>query len=293
MAISGTKPIAEYRGVSDAVYAEVTQDDQGQYVTGTVKYFTWLKEVSKTTDSSNEPHYYDNIPAVVVSSTGADEITLSTSAIPFDVLADITGQHYDATTGMLIEQERTPKYFALGYVTQKTDGTDVYVWRLKGTFSVPESTHTTQDDGTDANGQELTYTGISTAHKFTATGKTAKAINVDTGINTTVTQAAFFDTVQTPDTMIHQSVAVTGVTVAPTTASVAVGATTTIVPTIAPEDATNKNVTWSTSDGEKASVTDGVVTGIAAGEVTITATTVDGGFTATSTITVTAAENNG
>lgn len=190
----------EYRGVEGAVYAEVTADNSENYTTGTVKEFAGLSEVGKTTESSNETHYYDNIPAIIVSSTGADELSLNTAGIPFDVLSEITGQYYDAATGMFIEQERTPKYFAFGYRTQKTDGTEVLVWRLKGTFTIPESTHATKDDGTDANGQTLTYTGISTSHKFTKTGKPAKAVNVDMSGNL-IDATNFFATVQTPDTV--------------------------------------------------------------------------------------------
>ena len=55
--------------------------------------------------------------------------------------------------------------------------------------------------GTDANGQELTYTGISTVHKFTKTGKPARAINIDTSVNQTITEDDFFETVNTPDTI--------------------------------------------------------------------------------------------
>lgn len=195
----------EYRGVEGAVYAEVTSDNTESYATGEVKELVGLSEIGKTTESSNEPHYYDNIPAIIVSSTGADELSLNTAGIPLDIIADITGQYYDKTTGMFVEQERTPKYFALGYRTQKTDGTEVLVWRLKGTFTIPESTHATKDDGTDANGQTMTYTGISTSHKFTKTGKPAKAVNVDTS-KKLVDESTFFDAVQTPDTVKAKSV---------------------------------------------------------------------------------------
>ena len=190
----------EYRGVEGAVYAEVTKDDTEDFTTGEVKELVGLSEIGKTTESSNEAHYYDNIPAIIVSSTGADELSLNTAGIPLDIVAEITGQYYDKETGMYVEQERTPKYFAFGYRTQKTDGTEVLVWRLKGTFTIPESTHATKDDGTDANGQTLTYTGISTAHKFTKTGKPAKAVNVDMS-KQLVDDTTFFTTVQTPDTV--------------------------------------------------------------------------------------------
>lgn len=198
--------IYEYRGVSDLVYAEVTKDNndtaQGEgYVTGTVKSLAGVAEISKATDSASEPHYYDNIPAVVINSTGSDEITISASAIPLDVLADITGQQYDQNTGMLIEKERTPKYFAIGYKTKTTNGTEMYVWRLKGTFNIPDQTSATEDDGTDANGQELVYTGISTTHKFTKSNAPAKAITVDTGLDLIADKANFFTAVQTPDSV--------------------------------------------------------------------------------------------
>lgn len=196
--------IFEYRGVEGLVYAEVTKDDDESYTTGDVKELAGVAELGRTTETSSEPHYYDNVPAVVVSSTGSDEVTCTVSAIPLSVLADITGQHYDTTLGVLIEGERETKYFALGYKTKKTNGKEVYVWRYKGQFSIPDSTHATEDDGTDANGQEITYTGISTTHKFTKTGKRAKAMNVDLEVDK-ADVSTFFDTVTTPDTLTAKS----------------------------------------------------------------------------------------
>ena len=194
------KTYFEYRGVSHAVYAEITKDDSDGLTFGAIKDFTGVSEIGKTTESSSEAHYYDNIPAIVIESEGADTISIEASGIPFDVLADITGQYYDSAKGMLVEQERTPKYFAFGYVTDKTDGTQVFVWRLKGTFSIPDQTSATKNAGTDANGQSVTFTGVNTAHKFTATGKSAKACNIDTSVNTTITEDDFFEQVVTPDT---------------------------------------------------------------------------------------------
>ena len=195
--------IKEYRGIRGLVYAEVTKDDNesnGGYVTGTVKALAGVAELTRTTETSSEAHYYDNVPAVVIDSTGADEVSITCSAIDFSVLADITGQVYDANKGMFVEGERQNKYFAIGYITKKTDGTEVFVWRLKGKFNIPDSTHNTENDGTDANGQEITFTGINTNHRFTATNKTAKAVNVDQSVNPQA-ESEFFGTVQTPDTV--------------------------------------------------------------------------------------------
>lgn len=194
--------IVEWRGVTDLVAAEVLQDDnENGYVTDDVFAIAGVAEISKTTDSSSEPHYYNNIPAVVVVGQSGDTVNLSVSAIPFDVVAKLTGQVYDETTGAMIEGERELRYFAIGYKTKKTNGDEVYVWRYKGVFNVPDQTNTTENDGTDANGQELVYTGISTTHKFVKTGKGAKSINVDLGKDL-ANVSTFFDEVTTPDDLV-------------------------------------------------------------------------------------------
>ncbi len=82
-------------------------------------------------------------------------------------------------------------------------------------------------------------------------------------------------------------VAVTGVTLDKTTASVEVGKTAQLTATVAPANATNKGVTYSSSDAAKATVTNaGLVTGVAAGEATITVKTTDGNKTTTCVVTV-------
>lgn len=82
------------------------------------------------------------------------------------------------------------------------------------------------------------------------------------------------------------SVAVTGVTVAPTSQSIVPDETFTITPTVSPAGASNKSVSWSSNATSYATVSSGVVTGVAAGTATITCTTTGGGFTATCAVTV-------
>lgn len=192
--------ITEYRGVEGLVYAEVLEDSENAYTTGTVKSLAGVAEISRTTDSSTESHYYDNIPAIVITSAGADTLTCTVSAIPLETLAEITGQVWDATKGAMIEGNRQTKYFAMGYKTKKTNGDEIYVWRYKGTFGVPDQVNHTENESTDANSQELIFTGVSTMHKFTATGKGAKALNVDVALEL-ANVSTFFDAVTTPDTL--------------------------------------------------------------------------------------------
>jgi len=85
---------------------------------------------------------------------------------------------------------------------------------------------------------------------------------------------------------------VTGVTLDKTTADINIGGTTNLVATVAPANATNKKVTFTSSNPSIASVdANGVVTGLKEGNVTITATTEDGGKTATCAVKVTCAHN--
>ena len=94
--------------------------------------------------------------------------------------------------------------------------------------------------------------------------------------------------------VISPKVAVNSVTLAPTSATLTLGETETVtlIPTVLPDDATDKTVTWTTSNASVATVTDGVVTAVAAGTATITATATNGTAdtsddkTATCTVTV-------
>jgi uncharacterized protein YjdB len=80
---------------------------------------------------------------------------------------------------------------------------------------------------------------------------------------------------------------VTGVTLDKTSLSMNTGTQQTLTATVSPSNATNKNVTWTSSNSSVASVASGVVTANAAGTAVITVTTVDGAKTATCTVTVT------
>ena len=79
---------------------------------------------------------------------------------------------------------------------------------------------------------------------------------------------------------------VTGVEL-PATETVSVGDKITLNASVLPDYASNKEVTWSSSDNNIATVSkDGVVTGRSEGRVTITCKTEDGGYTAKCTVTV-------
>ena len=84
-------------------------------------------------------------------------------------------------------------------------------------------------------------------------------------------------------------VSVTGVSLNESSITLDVGGSKTLAATVTPENATNKKVRWSSDNEAVATVSeDGVVTAVAGGTAVITATTHDGLFTATCTVTVNA-----
>lgn len=84
-----------------------------------------------------------------------------------------------------------------------------------------------------------------------------------------------------------ETVHVTGLSLDKTSITIKEGEQFTLVPTVIPENADNTNVIWSTISEAVATVdNDGKVTGIRVGSASITATTEDGGMTATCVVTV-------
>lgn len=189
--------IVTYRGVRGLKAAKLLTDTAEAIEYDEVRDLAGISTLSKSTETSSETKFYDNSPAVIIHGNGADEVAIDASAVSEENQAWMMGEEYDAEDDIYIEGAPEQNYFALGYITKKSDHTERFVWRLKGGFAYPESEHNTEDDGTDSTGTTLTYTGVETTHKFTKTGKTAKAVNVGAA---KYDETKFFATVQTPDT---------------------------------------------------------------------------------------------
>ena len=83
------------------------------------------------------------------------------------------------------------------------------------------------------------------------------------------------------------NIAVTGITLKASVDSLYINKTTTLTDTVSPTNATDKSVTWQTSNAEVATVsTSGLVSAKSAGEVTITVTTNDGSYKDSVTLTI-------
>ena len=156
--------------------------------------------------------------------------------------------------------------------------------------------------GEDA--EQLTATlkpeGTEATIRWTSSNQTAATVSQDGKVTplsagvTVVTAAAGDYRASCIVTVRPKRVRVTGIRFDEPTHTLMMGSTVTLQPIIAPDDATVKNLTWVSSDEQTATVSrTGIVTALSVGETTITATTVDGGYSAEIKIIVTAAAQLG
>lgn len=141
-----------------------------------------------------------------------------------------------------------------------------------------------------ANKAVVWSSGDNTKATVSATGLVTGVSAGTVTITVTTEDGDFADTIALTITASDSAdpVSVTGVNVSASETSLAAGYTLQLTAAVEPADASNKTVTWSSSDDTKATVsTSGLVTGVAAGTVTITATTTDGDFTGTIDLTIT------
>lgn len=108
---------------------------------------------------------------------------------------------------------------------------------------------------------------------------------------TTITATVDEKTASCTVTVTPKAIPVTGITLNKETLSLVKGAKETLTATVSPENATDKTVTWTSSNETVAKVENGVVTAVAAGKATITAKA--GEKTATCAVTVTNPSNSG
>lgn len=139
----------------------------------------------------------------------------------------------------------------------------------------------------NASNSSISWKSSDTAVARVATDGTVTAVSAGTAVITATSADTTYGTVSASCSATCENVAVTGITLSGTAASIEQNTTTTLTASITPDNATNKNVIWSSSDNEIATVAGGVVTGVSAGDVVITAKTEDGGFEASFTLSVT------
>lgn len=172
----------EYRGIRSIVFAEVLKNDSDGYESAVWEELSGCQSIGVTKNESSESHFYDNAARIVIDSEGADELAVVLSILANKTRAKVDGVEYDETSDMIINVPKKRKYFAVGYIAEKVDGTEEINIYYCGKFSGGGETHNTKDDGTEATNVEYAYTGVHT---------TAKIYTRSDGIKETVKSAKF------------------------------------------------------------------------------------------------------
>ncbi len=169
---------------------------------------------------------------------------------------------------------------------EKIEVTDITLNKTSVTVREAESaTVTATVSPSDATNKTVKWT-TSDATVATVSGGTITAVGVGTATITATTSNGLSKTVKVTVTENPDIVKPTGVTMSTSSLEIEKGSTGTLTATVKPTNATNKTLTWTSSDATVATVNDGVVTAVGAGMATITATTFNG-YKATATVTVT------
>ena len=242
-----------------------------------------LVEVTDST-LSVQPSYKDApIYTIIISGT---RITYISGVITFDDGSTIQGPGSfttssgggGSTQGATIQNTSTPANVAVTGVTLNKMSTALLVGGTETLYAGVAPSNATN--------QNVTWISSNTGVAVVSAG--GVVTSVATGM-ATITVTTIDGGKTTACTVTVTPVLPEGVTLDRTSANITVGDTETLIATITPANATNQNVTWSSSNTAIASVSaDGTITAVAVGTATITATTVAGGKTAACAVTVTA-----
>ena len=217
-----------------------------------------------------------------VSPTNATDKTVTWSTSDESVATVSNGVVIAVKTGTAtVTAQAGDKKATCSITVEATPVTSVTLDRTSASLNVNESitlTATVKPD--DATDKTVTWTS-SNENVATVTDGVVTALN----IGTATVSAKAGDITAVCDVTVEPT-PVTEITLNKTSATLTEGDEITLTATVKPDNATNKNFTWSSSDPSVASVADGKVKALKAGTTTISAVTEDGNKTATCDITV-------
>ncbi len=214
---------------------------------------------------------YPEVDTVTVSESGA-EVELSAGNIKVTVPASAAEK--DDVYKIVVSNEKTETDSATG---ETTFGFDLALYKNNVKVSGDTIYEVTLTVPSGAIISAVTHNGTALTNANTGADQTY-TYDPATGVVTIYTRLF------SPFAVTY-TVPVDGITLDQTDLTIEMGKTATLTATVSPESATNKTVTWTSSDESVATVDEnGVVTGVAPGTATITAAA--GEFSASCTVTV-------
>jgi phi13 family phage major tail protein len=262
-------------GLKNVHYAVATEDENGALTYGTPKRILGAVEITLEPRGDQSEFFADDVLFWTAGNNQGYNGTLNIATIPESFAQECLGEVKDPASGVLIESAaNNGSMFALMFEFDGDERATRHVM-YRCVASRPTVAGATKTDTVEPNTSELTFIASARLSDSLVKART-----------TTDTLAAiynnWFTAVFEPTT-----VAVTSVTLLPETVNLAVGAIQQLAATVLPANATNRNVQYTSSDPDVATVdANGLITAVGVGTATITVTTVNGSFTDTCAVTV-------
>lgn len=166
---------SEYKspvGIDQVYIAEVLTDTSAEYLADTPEYLAPVAELSAKPKSSQDTQYADNRAYDVAVSEAETELEVTITNLPAEMYAKLLGKQFVSATGRVVDMPGVPPYFALGFRSEKMNGSKRYYWYQKVMFSAPEEALKTIGEKKEPQTVKLTAKAIKTAHEYTVNGVT-------------------------------------------------------------------------------------------------------------------------
>ena len=194
--VAASPKVASTVGLKDVVIAELTEDTEATLTYGDLQKLAGAIEASITPDNADpDVQYYDDIEGDVLYPD--PELTFKTKLadLPLIVQEMIFSNKIDDNGVLIRTANDKPGYFAVGFMSEKANGTYRYVWLFKvrakpvtETYATKEGTSITRQTG------EVEWTAI----KRTSDGRYQAVADEGENGFTAEKAAAFLNTVYTP-----------------------------------------------------------------------------------------------
>ena len=269
-------------GTSDGSYRMASGKNAGEIVLN-------FEETLITGITLNVKKYDNNASVTIATSANTTGETVSVSA-DGDYATTAFASDTEKSTSITISNAKSNRYYFVSLTITCGVAEPVYPTAISLQNSTCNVGYTTQLEPTftpsDTNQTALTWVSNNTS--VATVDQTGLVTGVSAG-QATITATGEDENgnpVVGTCVVTVTTVAVTGVSLNKTTSDLTLGSSLTLEATVLPANASNKNVTWTSSNTNVATVNNGTVTGLALGSATITVKTVDGNKTATCVITI-------
>lgn len=135
-------------GLRNFVYAVLATDDDTGVTYGTITPITNIATAKVQPKTSADVFYADDGPAETASTVGEIDVSIELSDVPPADQAAMLGHTVDENGILVRKSSDVPPYIAVGFISRKSSGKDLYVWLLKGRAQVPEGDYQSTQDKT-------------------------------------------------------------------------------------------------------------------------------------------------